>query len=64
MTGASNVGKTGTLVSLTGNTPEQTNTISTPKRIVPIKTTLESAGSEFSHTVTPYSVQVLALEAK
>jgi alpha-N-arabinofuranosidase len=64
ITGASSVGKTGTLVSLTGNTPEQTNTISAPKRIVPVTTPLKRAGAEFSHTVPPYSVQVLELQAK
>jgi alpha-N-arabinofuranosidase len=62
--GAKSVGNTGTLVSLTGNSPEQTNTISAPKRIVPVTTTLEGVGSEFSHTVPPYSVQVLTFNAK
>jgi alpha-N-arabinofuranosidase len=64
ITGVSSVAKTGTLVTLSGATLAQTNTISAPTRIVPTQTTLQSAGQKFNHTVPPYSVQVLELEAK
>ena len=62
ITGASSVDKAGTLISLSGNDPAQTNTISAPTRIVPVKTPLKSAGAKFSHTVPPYSIQVLTLQ--
>ena len=64
MQGASNVSTTGTLVSLTGTNDAETNTISTPTRIVPVKSTLPSTAAKFAHTVPPYSVQVIQLEAK
>lgn len=64
MTGANSVAATGTLVSLSGATLAETNTISAPTRIVPVKTALKSAGAKFSHTVPPYTVQVLELQAK
>jgi alpha-N-arabinofuranosidase len=64
VTGANNVSKTATLVSLTGANPAETNTISTPRRIVPEKTTLRNAGTEFSHPVPAYSIQVISLQAK
>jgi alpha-L-arabinofuranosidase len=64
ITGVSSVAHTGTLVTLSGATLAQTNTISAPTRIVPIQTTLQSAGQKFDHTVPPYSVQVLELEGK
>jgi alpha-N-arabinofuranosidase len=64
LTGAANVAKTGTLVSLSGVSQAETNTISDPKHIVPVKTALSSAGAKFSHTMPPYSVQVLELQAK
>ena len=64
MTGASSVAKTGTLVSLTGNDLAETNTISAPGRIVPVKTALKSSGPKFTHTVPAYSIQVLVLQAK
>jgi alpha-N-arabinofuranosidase len=64
LTGASNVATTGMLVSLTGTNDAETNTITTPKRIVPVKSTIESVAAKFTHTVPPYSVQVIELKAK
>ena len=64
MTGASNLAKAGTLITLAGNSLAETNTISTPTRIVPVQTTFKSEASSFSHTMPPYSIQVLELHAK
>ena len=64
VTGASSVAKKATLVSLSGNNPAETNTISAPQRIVPVKTVLNNAGSQFSHTVPAYSIQVLEVQTK
>ncbi len=64
MTGRGNVANTATLESLTGVTLAQTNTISSPTRIVPVQTTIKGVGTKFSHTMPPYSIQVLELEAK
>jgi alpha-L-arabinofuranosidase len=64
MTGASNVANTGTLITLTGATLAQTNTISAPTRIVPVQTILKNAGEKFNHTMPAYSVQVLELHAQ
>ena len=64
MAGAGSVAKNGTVVSLTGTDPAQTNTLPNPTRIVPVKTALTSAGAKFSHTVPAYSIQVLELQAK
>ncbi len=64
LTGANSVANTGTLVTLTGASLAQTNTISTPTRIVPVQTTLKNTGQKFSHSVPPYSIQVIELQAK
>jgi len=64
LAGANNVGKTGTLVSLSGNNPAETNTISAPMRIAPVKTPLTNVGAKFNHTVPAYSIQVIQLQAK
>jgi alpha-N-arabinofuranosidase len=64
ITGVNSVTNTGTLVTLSGATLAQTNTISAPTRIVPVQTTLKNAGQKFNHTVSPYSIQVLELQAK
>jgi alpha-N-arabinofuranosidase len=64
MSGAGNVAKTGTLVTLSGTNLAETNTIAAPTRIAPVKTPLKVAGAKFSHVVPAYSVQVIELEAK
>jgi alpha-N-arabinofuranosidase len=64
LTGVNSVANTATLVTLSGVTLAQTNTISAPTRIVPVQTTLKGAGQKFNHTVPPYSIEVLDLHAK
>jgi alpha-L-arabinofuranosidase len=49
---------------LSGATQAQTNTITAPTRIVPVQTTLKNAGQRFEHTVPPYAIQVIELQAK
>jgi alpha-L-arabinofuranosidase len=64
MTGAGSIAKTGTLVTLSGHSLAETNTISTPTRIMPVQTTLKSGEAKFNHVMPPYSIQVLELQAK
>jgi alpha-N-arabinofuranosidase len=62
--GANSIGKTATLISLTGHNPAETNTILAPQRIVPVKTVLKNVGAKFSQVVPAYSIQVIVLGAK
>lgn len=62
--GAPHIAKQGTLVTLSGTNTTETNTINNPTRITPIKTTFKDAGTHFTHTMPPYSVQVLELSTK
>jgi alpha-N-arabinofuranosidase len=55
------VKKTAELVTLRAKTKEATNTIDSPEAIVPVTSTIDSAGSTFRHVVPPYSIQVLTL---
>jgi alpha-N-arabinofuranosidase len=64
LNGATSIAKTGTLVTLTGANPAQTNTIAMPKRIVPVQTTLSNTGQKFDYSVPAYSIQVLELQVK
>jgi len=64
LSGVNSVANTGTLVTLTGATLAETNSISSPTRIVPVQTTLKNTGKQFSHSVPPYSVQVIELQTK
>jgi alpha-L-arabinofuranosidase len=50
--------------TLSGATLAQTNTVSTPTRIVPVQTTIRGVATKFRHSVPAYSVQVLELQAK
>ena len=52
-----------TVWTLGGNTRAETNSITDPKRIVPVKSTV-SAAATMHHTVPPLSIEVLVLPAK
>jgi len=64
LTGAGNVTTTGTLVSLTGSNRAETNTLADPARIAPVKSVLQGIAAKFAHTVPPYSIEVIELQAK
>ncbi len=62
--GAPHIASRGTLVTLSGTNPAETNTITNPTRITPVRTELKAVGTHFNHTIPPYSVQVLELSTK
>jgi alpha-N-arabinofuranosidase len=64
MTGAGNISNVATVETLTGATLAETNTISSPTRIVPVQTTIKGVATKFSHSVPAYSVQVLEVQAR
>jgi len=64
LSGATKIASSGSLITLAGVNPAETNTISVPTRIVPVKTDLMAAGSSFSHTVPAFAVQVLEISTK
>ena len=47
--------------TLHANTTWATNTISAPKRIVPVNSTLRINGERMSHVVPAYSIEVLEI---
>ena len=59
--GVNKVARTATLTTLSGKTPNATNTIADPKAVAPISQTVSVAGPKFSHTFAPYSINVLEL---
>jgi alpha-N-arabinofuranosidase len=46
---------------MSGKTPNATNSITNPKAIVPAEHPVTIAGSKFTQTFAPYSVNVLEL---
>ena len=63
LTGAGKVSPTATLITLSGSNTAETNSISDPRRIVPVKSSVK-IGDRFTHTMPPYSVQIIAAEVK
>jgi alpha-L-arabinofuranosidase len=61
--GANDVKSKATLTSLSAPSTAATNSISDPKRVVPVESSVK-VGKEFTRTVPGYSVEVLELEVK
>jgi alpha-N-arabinofuranosidase len=62
--GAGKVKRDAAVITLRANTNEETNTITNPKRIVPVQTKLNNAADKFRHTAPSYSIQVLEIETR
>jgi alpha-N-arabinofuranosidase len=62
--GVTAVDKDVPLTTLRGNTPEETNSITDPRRIMPITSAIHNAAATFEHTLPPYSIQVLDIKAR
>jgi alpha-L-arabinofuranosidase len=54
---------TATVYTLSGHTTAETNSITDPKRIVPVKSTIKT-GPTFTVTVPPYTIQVIVFSTK
>jgi alpha-N-arabinofuranosidase len=59
LTGAPAIQAEAKLVTLSGKTPNATNTIDQPDAIVPVESTIANAGPRFEHRFLPYSINVL-----
>jgi alpha-N-arabinofuranosidase len=52
------------LVRLSAATTEETNSITDPKRVVPVESTVTGVGKEFTRTVPGYTIEVLEIGAQ
>jgi alpha-N-arabinofuranosidase len=59
--GAAGVKHQATLVTMSGKTPDATNTITRPDNIKPLERTIKVAGPKFEYNFVPYSVNVMEL---
>jgi len=59
LSGANRIQHTATVTTLSGNTTQETNSITGPRRIVPKTTSITNASTSFSYTVPAYSIQVI-----
>ncbi|WP_375434902.1 alpha-L-arabinofuranosidase C-terminal domain-containing protein, partial [uncultured Hymenobacter sp.] len=62
--GVTNVASNATLVVLKGAKPEDTNTITEPKKIIPTTSKINRVGPRFTRTLDPYSVSVIQIQAR
>ena len=62
LTGAAHVHNRGTVITLSGKTTLETNTISEPTHIVRVAGYIVNAGGTFIDTIPEYSIQVLDIE--
>jgi len=54
----------GQAVVMKADSPEETNSIQEPKKIIPVVETATGFGTDFTRTFPPYSITVLELDAK
>jgi len=59
--GAGKIGPRATLITLSGKTPNATNSITDPRAVVPVTSTVSISGPSFKQTFAPYSVNVFEL---
>ena len=59
--GAAHVAPSATLITLSGKTPNASNTIRDPHAIVPVKRDVSISGVKFDQTFAPWSINVLEL---
>jgi alpha-N-arabinofuranosidase len=64
LNGIAELAKDAQLTTLRGNTPEETNSITDPGRILPAISTIHNAAKSFEHTMPPFSIQVLDIKAR
>ena len=64
LSGVADVAKSAKLISLSAKSMAATNTIQNPAAIVPVESTINNAGSKFSHEVPGYSIQIIELKTK
>jgi alpha-N-arabinofuranosidase len=64
LSGVKDVKATAKLVSLTGATTEETNSITDPKRVVPVESTIKGVGKQFTQSVPGYTIEVLELSVQ
>jgi alpha-N-arabinofuranosidase len=64
ITGASAIQSTGQATVLSAASPDDTNSIQEPKKLVPVTTPVTGLGKSFTRTFPPYSVTVLQLQGQ
>jgi alpha-N-arabinofuranosidase len=62
LTGATRVNSKAVVITLSGKTTQETNSITEPTRVVPVTSSIANAGTTFTHTLPRFSIQVIELD--
>ncbi|HWA10485.1 MAG TPA: alpha-L-arabinofuranosidase C-terminal domain-containing protein [Opitutaceae bacterium] len=62
--GARSVAAKGESVIMKADSPEETNSLAEPKKIVPVTAAESGLGASFTRTLAPYSINILKLSSK
>ena len=61
LSGVAKVGPEVKVITLSGKTPNATNSIANPKAVVPVEHRIQVAGPKFERSFAPYSINVLEM---
>jgi alpha-N-arabinofuranosidase len=64
ISGAASVAAEGEAIVLKADSPNDTNSLQEPAKIIPVTETVQGLGAEFTRTFPPYSITVLELKTK
>jgi len=64
LSGVTDVARKGKATILQANSPDDTNSIEQPTKIVPVSKTVRGLGKEFTRVLPPYSITILELNTK
>jgi alpha-N-arabinofuranosidase len=62
ISGADKIESSAEAVTLSADSPEDTNSIQEPEKIIPVTTTVDGLGSDFTREFPPYSITVLRIK--
>jgi alpha-N-arabinofuranosidase len=62
LSGLASVGSQGQAITMSANSPEDTNSIAEPAKIVPVTTQVDGLGASFTRSFPPYSITVLEMK--
>ena len=62
--GVSSVEAGGEAIVMKADSPDDTNSIQEPKKIVPVMEKVDGLGTDFTREFPPYSITILELKAK
>jgi alpha-N-arabinofuranosidase len=62
--GLASVDAKGQAVTLSASSPDATNSIAEPSKIVPVTSSVDGLGTAFTRTFPPYSLTILQMKAR